>query len=374
MLGRRIVFITDLPLELEFAPVSRLVHLARCASADGFEIELIGCQGSPELVSEEFDITHLPIRSPGKSQAQVPFRREVRRSIKAADAVVVRGYWVAFFTLLLSAWYRVPVRILDFHGSTWREKKKYSLLSMMTRLMEANSFVWATHIVAVSRGVQKHVPKRSQVKCSVLGNGIDLESFSNTELVMSPALEQLGTLDSIQVGIVAHFGNWLELDTLNKAIQLMEAPVHVTLIGEGELLESASYLTNSYFSRLGKQSHSQVLSYLTRICDIAIVPYNASFAGSQRAGFFASRKTREYLAAGLPVVAPSIPGIDPLLEDGVNALLYEPGSAESLAGIISKLVADGELREELGRAGRDKVGTVTWGALYRSSSLPEIFL
>jgi len=63
----------------------------------------------------------------------------------------------------------------------------------------------------------------------------------------------------------------------------------------------------------------------------------------------------EAMSCGLPVVASRLSGIPELVEDGVSGLLAEPGSAEGLAAALLRLQREPELRDRLGRAGRERV-------------------
>lgn len=63
----------------------------------------------------------------------------------------------------------------------------------------------------------------------------------------------------------------------------------------------------------------------------------------------------EAMSSGLPVVASRLSGIPELVEDGVSGLLAEPGSADELAAALLSLQRDPNRREQLGRAGRERV-------------------
>jgi glycosyltransferase involved in cell wall biosynthesis len=72
---------------------------------------------------------------------------------------------------------------------------------------------------------------------------------------------------------------------------------------------------------------------------------------------------REYLAMGLPVVAPALGDVARTITDGVNGLLYDPGDARSVARHLIRLAEQPELRRSLGRQGRDLITrTGTWDA------------
>jgi len=59
---------------------------------------------------------------------------------------------------------------------------------------------------------------------------------------------------------------------------------------------------------------------------------------------------QEALAAGVAVVATQVGGLPELV--GAGGLLVPPGDADALAAAVGRLLADGALRAELGRAGR----------------------
>jgi glycosyltransferase involved in cell wall biosynthesis len=60
------------------------------------------------------------------------------------------------------------------------------------------------------------------------------------------------------------------------------------------------------------------------------------------------------MAAGLPVVAVDAGGPAEIVEDGRTGLLARSGSSVDLAAAIEPLLASPELRERLGRAGRER--------------------
>ena len=67
-------------------------------------------------------------------------------------------------------------------------------------------------------------------------------------------------------------------------------------------------------------------------------------------GFYWSPlKIFEYMAAGLPVVAPRIDRIPALVEDGREGILYDPAEPGALAAALEKLT-DPSLRRTLGAA------------------------
>jgi glycosyltransferase involved in cell wall biosynthesis len=63
----------------------------------------------------------------------------------------------------------------------------------------------------------------------------------------------------------------------------------------------------------------------------------------------------EALAAGRPVVATRVGGVPDVVDDGEDGFLVEPGATDELADRLGQLAREPELRERMGRAGRERV-------------------
>lgn len=63
----------------------------------------------------------------------------------------------------------------------------------------------------------------------------------------------------------------------------------------------------------------------------------------------------EAMAHGIPTVATAVGGVPHVIEDGVSGFLIDVDDEVALSESLASLLAEPELREELGRNGRDKV-------------------
>jgi glycosyltransferase involved in cell wall biosynthesis len=80
------------------------------------------------------------------------------------------------------------------------------------------------------------------------------------------------------------------------------------------------------------------------------------------------------MAFGRPPVAFDVGGAAEVIADGETGLLTPPGDARALAAALRRLDADPELRDRLGRGGRQRVRELyapdvvidSWAAVYRS--------
>jgi glycosyltransferase involved in cell wall biosynthesis len=86
-----------------------------------------------------------------------------------------------------------------------------------------------------------------------------------------------------------------------------------------------------------------------------VAPFDVSAHGPLALDFYWSPlKVFEYMASGLPVVAPRIPRLTEIVRDGREGVLYDAARPRALAAALERLT-DAALRQRLGRAARDRV-------------------
>lgn len=118
-------------------------------------------------------------------------------------------------------------------------------------------------------------------------------------------------------------------------------PFKAQLIGPGRLLEAHRTLA----TQLGIAGQTKLPGRVEEVrhhfadADIYVLPSLAEASGSV--------SVLEALRAGTPVISTRIDGMPEDLTDGEDALLVEPGSVDSLADALRKLLTDGELRGRL---------------------------
>jgi glycosyltransferase involved in cell wall biosynthesis len=97
--------------------------------------------------------------------------------------------------------------------------------------------------------------------------------------------------------------------------------------------------------------------------DIGVGPFDVARHAALSIDFYWSPlKIFEYMACGLPVVAPRIPRTTGLVADGVEGVLYDAARPDALADALETLGAS-EVRERLGRAARERaVRDFSWQA------------
>jgi len=102
--------------------------------------------------------------------------------------------------------------------------------------------------------------------------------------------------------------------------------------------------------------------------DILLLPLGDN---AQSRHFTSPMKLFEYAASGVPMVVTRQPTTESLIEDGVQALMAEPGSARSMAGAVEALMAEPALGRRLADNAREWVGQYTYDK--RAAQLADFF-
>lgn len=207
-------------------------------------------------------------------------------------------------------------------------------------------------------------PATPPSKVAVLEWGADTERFRPDRAGPLPFARPEGTL-AVFAGA---FRNWHGAVHLARAIRELRArgrhDIGALFIGDGPELprvrQEAAGLDRVVFT--GAIAHEEVPACLAA-ADIGVAPFDLAAHGPLALGFFWSPlKIFEYMAAGLPVVAPAVDRIPSLVGHDREGRLYDPTAAGALADTLEQL-ADPGVRARLGRAARDRaVRDYSWSA------------
>jgi len=188
-------------------------------------------------------------------------------------------------------------------------------------------------------------------KIHVIHCGVDPDFFS-------PRKKETGNWP-LQILCVASFEDVKGHTYLVSACQLLrqrgidfechfvgDGPVRVKV--EAQIREAA--LTDRIIVH-GPLPRTEIIKML-ETSDIFTLP-SVPTAGGKREGI--PVVLMEAMACGLPVVSSQLSGIPELVDDEVSGILVPPCDVEGLANALQRLGADAALRQQMGRAGREKV-------------------
>lgn len=130
-----------------------------------------------------------------------------------------------------------------------------------------------------------------------------------------------------------------------------------SIVGEGPekgalLRQAASLGIGDRVHLLGARPHDEVARLLRESHVFALA---SELVGRQRRRDVIANVIVEAMAAGLPVVASNIPGVEELIDDGQTGFLAAPNDPESVAAGLRRFAESPEVRAAYGAAARERV-------------------
>src|SRR6185437_7111897 len=155
------------------------------------------------------------------------------------------------------------------------------------------------------------------------------------------------------------------VDAINTLRGRGRKEIGAVLIGDGPELPAVRRAAEGIDKILftGALPHDRMPAALA-CADIGVAPFDVGAHAPLSLGFYWSPlKIFEYMATGLPVVAPAIDRLPSLVASGREGLLYDPRAAHALADALQALGDDRALRKRMGEAARDRaVREYSWAA------------
>jgi glycosyltransferase involved in cell wall biosynthesis len=213
-------------------------------------------------------------------------------------------------------------------------------------------------VTEVLRGILLGLGARAE-RTLVVPNGAVPERYGDAARAGAAALRRtLGVGEGgFVLGFVGYMRDWHRLDL---AVELLPRPryagLHLLLVGEGPALDGV--LARARELGVADRVHAAGVvpadELPARVCsfDAALIPAINRYASPL--------KLFDSLAAGVPTIAPRQPNLEESIEDGVDGILFEPGSAEALDRALAPLVADPARARRIGAGGRERLRREDW--------------
>lgn len=210
-------------------------------------------------------------------------------------------------------------------------------------LLAADLVACGTEVVAeevVRLGVREE-------RVLITPTGVDLDLFT-TRGDQGQLRRQLGLEGRFVVGWVGSFRRFHALESAVEAVADVDGAT-LLLVGDGPerpRIERLAIERGVHAVFAGTVAHTDLPRHLA-VMDAALV-----VASPSQSFHYSPLKLAEYLAAGLPVVAPVAGQLGERLTDGVDALLVAPGDSPALVAALCRLRDDPDLRQRIGEGAR----------------------
>ena len=224
------------------------------------------------------------------------------------------------------------------------------------------------------------LPRFAKQKAIVVENGVNFEEFE-----FKPSSEKINELknrfnlsdEKPVFGIVASFGPWIDIRCVIESARLLQDEIEIILIGSGPGIDIANKaITRHHIENIhiaGTVKHENLVYSLKDLFYGCLCPYDAEWIHSNKPNFFASRKVKEYLASGNPIIVSDVKGRGDFLIDDETCIIYKAGNAFDLAQKIRHLVNNPDLKYRIGQNGRKIANNFSWEKICKDSGLLWLF-
>lgn len=239
-------------------------------------------------------------------------------------------------------------------------------IAQLAAKAEHLTLMQADAVLVVSSVLREHVESLgvSAKRIRVLPNGVDTRRFRPAKA--DPTVRHKWAMgDGPILGFVGGLRPWHGIEVLPALLQRLQPDfpdVRLAVVGDGPLREQ---LHGDLRERgLGERAtvtgllpHDGIADMI-RTFDVALAPY----PNLEHTFYFSPLKLFEYMACGVPVVAPRVGQIEEVVRDGETGLLYPTGDLDALTASCKRLLSDAALRHNIGcEASRLVRSRYTWG-------------
>jgi glycosyltransferase involved in cell wall biosynthesis len=256
---------------------------------------------------------------------------------------------------------RIPM-ILEVNAPLAAERARFGNLRLRMLARACEKLMWrhGDIVLPVTDVLAQQVIRQRGVMTGVhvVPNGVRLD-LAPSEAALTAVREKLALpADSLVLGFVGFVRAWHGVGWAIEALTRLPDHVHLVVVGDGParpLLEARAadlgLAHRVHFT--GDVPHGDIPAHV-QLFDIALqtaaVPYASPL------------KLFEYMALGRAIIAPDQPNIREILQDHLNALLFDPHDRDGFLDALGRLCRDGAMRRRLGAAARCTVEEIplTW--------------
>lgn len=242
--------------------------------------------------------------------------------------------------------------ILEVNSPLAEERAAFGNLRLRAVAERCETALWkcADAVLPVTQVLADIVARKRKTDAGihVVPNGALLEMSAEVTAV-EQLRAQFGLKSSdVVMGFVGFVRAWHGVGWALDALTSLPANTHLLIVGDGPGLpaleaRAAELKITDRVHFAGRVPHRLIPAHI-ELFDIALQTAAVAYASPL--------KLFEYMAHGRAIIAPNQPNIREILEDGLNAILFEADSESSFHAALTQLCTDAALRQKVGRQAR----------------------
>jgi glycosyltransferase involved in cell wall biosynthesis len=355
------------PLDRDGSMVHRW-ELARNLANQGCEVHIITYT---DIIPERVQIHPLPKKSKIRYIMQLPklvMKHQfdiiyTRNILRGVIGILIKKVWKSELVLEVNGISLDEWRLVEEQSITEKKGHRNAQIKFLGYL-EIFVIRKADAVIIVTQGIEDYLINHGvdKNKVWVIENGANTELFKpiRDNNILKGLKNRLHITDDENVVVfVGNLAPWQGVEYLLRAVPLIveENPkTKFLIVGDGIMKEKLESLTKELNIRCdviftGTVPYESVPEYMN-LSDVCVAPFIRTRNESMG---LSPLKIYEYLACGTPVVASDIKGVGDLLESSNSGIPVIPDNPNELAKAIIKLLNDKQLREQMGKNGREMV-------------------
>jgi glycosyltransferase involved in cell wall biosynthesis len=318
--------------------------LASAAAGEGFDVAVAAHGDGPlKTAAARLDIPFFPLTqvrrrlSPTHDPLGIVELTRLFRRLRP-DIVHLNSSKAGVLGRIAAVAARVPVRIFTAHG--WAFKATTGVDSCLYLLADRVVEPLTSMVICVSEN-ERRAGLKARVctteRSVVIRNAVDVGDPPSPARRADPR---------VQVVSVGRLATPKDFSTLVAAVaRLPEGSAHMRIFGDGPL-------RNELEAQKRALGIDAVVEFIGEVPDVRPHLEDADVFVLATLSEGMPVSVLEAMAAGLPVVASAVDGLEEVVVDGRTGFLTPPGDAAALAARLGQLVDDPSLRSAFGQAGR----------------------
>ncbi len=262
-----------------------------------------------------------------------------------------------FVTILIAKSRGIPI-VFEVNDSAIVERVRPLFFRSIATIIERFIFKNADGLVFVSQIFRDRISAEygSIAKSIVTPNAANIAQFSHTPEQRHAARAKLGVEGKVVCGYLGAFVPWHAIDEFVYTIaKRLEDSQHLCLllVGDGETYPKVTRYVQEHNLQnriilTGRVAHKEVPGLLAAM-DMAVLPSAGDYTSPV--------KLFEFMAAGIPAVAPDFEPIKEVLKEGQNGWMFKAKDIEATVEAVLKLSQNADELKRVGENAREYIRT-----------------